>query len=286
MTDTKKLQFPQCALNGCAYNVMYQRESECHTVTAPRKPFFPADQSIRHTETPLGVRLLGTIDYQEAWDLQAELAAKRAADEMDDTVLVLEHPPVYTAGKRTQPEDRPTNGLPVIDVDRGGRITWHGPGQLVMYPIIKLADPIDVVDYVRRVEEALIQIVRRTGLIDAGRIQGRSGVWIPGATPADHRKVAALGIRITKGVSMHGLALNCNNTLEYYNHIIPCGISDAGVTTLSKELGRDVTVAEMIQPALQALDDAFSGRLVVADHTFASAPDPTKITAHSGASKS
>lgn len=245
-------------------------------MTAPRKPFFPADQSIRASQAPIEVRTLGMVDYQVAWDLQAELAAQRAADEIPDTILVLEHPSIYTAGKRTQPEDRPTNGLPVIDVDRGGRITWHGPGQLVMYPIIKLDDPIDVVDYVRRLEEALIQVVRQTGLVDAGRIDGRSGVWIPGATPAEHRKVAALGIRITHGVTMHGLALNCDNTLEFYDYVIPCGISDAGVTTLSKELGREVTVEEMTAPLLDALDDALAGRLVVADHTFDSAPDPTK----------
>lgn len=245
-------------------------------MTAPRKPFFPADQSIRDSDAPVTVRELGLVDYQEAWDLQADLAARRAADEIEDTILVLEHPSIYTAGKRTQPEDRPTNGLPVIDVDRGGRITWHGPGQLVMYPIIKLADPIDVVDYVRRLEEALIQVVRQAGVTTAGRIDGRSGVWVPGASPAEHAKVAALGIRITRGVTMHGLALNCDNTLEFYDYVVPCGIADAGVTTMSAQLRRDVTVAEMTAPLLGALDDALAGRLVVADHTFASAPDPTK----------
>lgn len=245
-------------------------------MTAPRDPFFPADQSIRASTQPVEIRHLGVMDYQEAWDYQAALAKQRAADEVGDVLLVLEHPSVYTAGKRTQPEDRPTNGLPVIDVDRGGRITWHGPGQLVIYPIMKLADPIDVVDYVRRVEEALIQVVRQRGISQAGRIDGRSGVWVPGACDADHRKIAALGIRITRGVTMHGLALNCSNTLEYYQHIIPCGISDAGVATLSQELGEDVTVDSITQPLIQALLDAFSGKLIVADHTFASAPDPTK----------
>lgn len=245
-------------------------------MTAPRKPFFPADQSIRDSDAPVAVRELGLVDYQEAWELQADLAARRAADEIEDTILVLEHPSIYTAGKRTQPEDRPTNGLPVIDVDRGGRITWHGPGQLVMYPIIKLADPIDVVDYVRRLEEALIQVVRQAGVTTAGRIDGRSGVWVPGATPAEHAKVAALGIRITRGVTMHGLALNCDNTLEFYDYVVPCGIPDAGVTTMSAQLRRDVSVAEMTAPLLGALDDALAGRLVVADHTFDSAPDPTK----------
>lgn len=246
-------------------------------MSAPRDPFFPADQSIRSSNEPMDIRHLGTIGYQEAWELQAKLAQQRAANEIPDTILVLEHPSVYTAGKRTQPEDRPTNGLPVIDVDRGGRITWHGPGQLVIYPIVKLADPIDVVDYVRRVEEALIQVIREAGLPNAGRIDGRSGVWIPGATTAEHRKIAALGIRITKGVTMHGLSLNCNNTLEWYEHIVPCGITDAGVTTLSRELGFDKTVEAMAKPVLRELQRAFSGELTVADHTFASAPDPTKL---------
>lgn len=245
-------------------------------MTAPRAPFFPADKSIRAAADPMNVRILGTVDYQEAWDLQIELAQQRGAEEIGDTLVVLEHPSIYTAGKRTQPEDRPSNGLPVIDVDRGGRITWHGPGQLVIYPIIKLADPIDVVDYVRRVEEALIHVIREIGLRTAGRIDGRSGVWIPGASDAEHRKVAAIGIRIAKGVTSHGLALNCNNTLEFYQHIIPCGISDAGVTTLSQELDREVTTEEMITPLVGALDDAFAGRLIVTDHSFAQAPDPTK----------
>ncbi|GAA1475261.1 lipoyl(octanoyl) transferase LipB [Corynebacterium felinum] len=244
-------------------------------LSAPRDPFFPANQSIRQSTEPLDVRMLGEVDYLHAWELQAELAVQRAADEIPDTILVLEHPSIYTAGKRTQPDDRPTNGLPVIDVDRGGRITWHGPGQLVIYPIIKLADPIDVVDYVRRVEEALIQVVRQCGIPGAGRVDGRSGVWIPGSDH-HHRKVAALGIRITKGVTMHGLALNCNNTLEFYDYIVPCGIDDASVTTLSAELGRDISVASMVEPTLAALDDAFAGRLIVADHSFDSAPDPTK----------
>ena len=253
-------------------------------MTAPRDPFFPADRSIRaRHDQPLEIRRLGVVDYEQAWQLQAELAAQRARDEIGDTVLVLEHPSVYTAGKRTQPEDRPTNGLAVVDVDRGGRITWHGEGQLVAYPIIRLAEPVDVVDYVRRLEEAVIATVRDAGVDKAGRIGGRSGVWVPGtvtaadpAAPTRDRKVAALGIRITRGVTMHGLSLNCDNTLEFYDHIVACGIDDADVTTLSMELGRDVTVAEMTDPLLTQLEEALAGRLAVADHTFASAPDPTK----------
>ncbi|APT92190.1 lipoate--protein ligase [Corynebacterium phocae] len=253
-------------------------------MTAPREPFFPAHKSIRADTQQLEIRHLGRMDYQEAWDYQADLAKKRAAGETGDAILVVEHPNVYTAGKRTLPEDRPTNGLPVIDVDRGGRITWHGEGQLVVYPIIKLAEPVDVVDYVRRLEEAIIHTVRQLGVTTAGRIDGRSGVWVPGATipldpaaPDRDRKIAALGIRITRGVTMHGLALNCNNTLEYYSHIVACGIDDADVTTLSLELGRDVSLAEAAAPLLEALADALEGRLTVTNHTFASAPDPTKL---------
>ncbi|HAT1426007.1 TPA: lipoyl(octanoyl) transferase LipB [Corynebacterium striatum] len=253
-------------------------------MTAPREPFFPADRSIRASEEPLEIRHLGRMDYQEAWDLQADLAAKRAAGEHGDVILVVEHPNIYTAGKRTQPEDMPDNGLPVITVDRGGRITWHGEGQLVVYPILKLAEPVDVVDYVRRLEEAIIQAVRELGVVTAGRVDGRSGVWVPSTTraadpqaPTRDRKIAALGIRITRGVTMHGLALNCTNTLEYYDHIVACGIDDADVTTLSLELGREVTVEEASAPLLDALERALSGELTVADHSFASAPDPIKV---------
>ena len=243
-------------------------------MTAPRAPFTAPDQPIRDISTPLEVYNLGTVDYVEMWDRQAELAAQRADGLINDQLLFLEHPNTYTAGKRTQPEDRPTNGLPVVDVDRGGRITWHGPGQLVCYPIIKLAEPVDVVDYVRRVEEAIIQVVRDVGLQDAGRVDGRSGVWIPGNDTRPERKVGALGIRVTRGVTMHGLALNCNNTLEFYQHIVPCGIADAGVTTLSAELGRDVDTHNMIAPLATALGAAFSGELTVADHSFTRREQP------------
>ena len=243
-------------------------------MTAPRAPFTAPDQPIRDISTPLEVYNLGTVDYVEMWDRQAELAAQRADGLINDQLLFLEHPNTYTAGKRTQPEARPTNGLPVVDVDRGGRITWHGPGQLVCYPIIKLAEPVDVVDYVRRVEEAIIQVVRDLGLQDAGRVDGRSGVWIPGNDTRPERKVGALGIRVTRGVTMHGLALNCNNTLEFYQHIVPCGIADAGVTTLSTELGRDVDTHDMIAPLAAALGAAFSGELTVADHSFTRREQP------------
>ncbi|MDO4911676.1 MAG: lipoyl(octanoyl) transferase LipB [Corynebacterium sp.] len=235
-----------------------------------RDPFFDPNLSIRASKDPIEVNFHGEVDYQKMWDMQAELAAKRAAGEIGDQLIFCTHPSIYTAGKRTQDSDRPTNGLPVIDVDRGGRITWHGPGQLVCYPIIKLAEPIDVVDYVRRLEEAIIHVIHDLGLVSAGRIDGRSGVWF---TEPD-RKVAALGIRVTQGVAMHGLAINCDNTLEYYDYIVPCGIDDAGVTTLSRELNRDCSVTELVEPLTVALTSALEGTLHVTDHSLGSAPNP------------
>ncbi|WP_287862454.1 lipoyl(octanoyl) transferase LipB [Corynebacterium sp.] len=215
----------------------------------------------------IDIRDLGAVDYEDTWHLQADLAAQRAEGKIPDTILLLQHPPTYTAGKRTQDSDRPTNGLPVVDVDRGGRITWHGPGQLVAYPIIQLADPVDVVDYVRRLEQALIQTCEDLGLHGTGRVEGRSGVWLPAGVikselkPA--RKIAAIGIRVTRGVTMHGVSLNCDNTMEYYDHIVPCGLADAGVTTLTEELGRKVSVSDA-QPLLaQHLVDALNGDLQV-----------------------
>jgi lipoyl(octanoyl) transferase len=183
------------------------------------------------------------VDYTEAWELQRRLHARRVDDEIPDTVLFLEHPYVYTAGKRTEPQDRPIDGTPVIDVDRGGKITWHGPGQLVGYSITKLPSHVYVVDYVRRLEEALIRVCRDLGLV-TGRVTGRSGVWLPADQHRPERKIAALGIRVSRGVTMHGLELNCDNTMDGFNAIIPCGITDAGVTTLSVELNRVVSVEE------------------------------------------
>lgn len=221
--------------------------------------------SIRAATSPVDVVDLQTIDYLEAWRLQADLARQRAADQIPDTLLLLQHPSTYTAGKRTQPEDLPTNGLPVVDVDRGGRITWHGPGQLVAYPIIRLDDPVDVVDYVRRIEEAVIATCHDLGLDTVGRVAGRSGVWLPAGVrdgvllPA--RKVAAIGIRVTRGVTMHGVALNCDNTLDFYDHIVPCGLADTGVTTLSAELGRAVTVDDVRSLLSGHILDALTGAL-------------------------
>jgi lipoyl(octanoyl) transferase len=183
------------------------------------------------------------LPYVDAWELQRQLHGQRASDEIDDVALFLEHPPVYTAGKRTEPFERPQDGTPVIDVDRGGKITFHGPGQLVGYPITKLPSHVLVVDYVRRVEEAIIRGIADLG-VQAGRVPGRSGVWLPAGAGRPERKIAAIGIRVSRGVTMHGFSLNANVDLGWYERFIPCGISDAGVTTLSVELGRDVTVAE------------------------------------------
>jgi lipoyl(octanoyl) transferase len=184
------------------------------------------------------------IPYQQAWDLQRELHERRVRGDVPDCCLLLEHPSVYTAGKRTGELDRPVGdpGAPVIDVDRGGKITWHGPGQLVGYPILRLGEPIDVISYVRAIEEALIRACAEFGVRTA-RVDGRSGVWLSGSGGAD-RKVGAIGIRIAKGVTMHGFALNCDNDLSWYDRIVPCGIRDATVTTLSAESGRPVTVAD------------------------------------------
>ncbi|WP_171171805.1 lipoyl(octanoyl) transferase LipB [Streptomyces sp. I05A-00742] len=223
------------------------------------------------------------VEYQEAWQEQRRVHSARFADEIPDTCLLLEHPAVYTAGRRTEDSERPLDGTPVVDVDRGGKITWHGPGQLVGYPILKLPRPVDVIAHVRRLEDALIRTCAEFGL-ETTRIEGRSGVWVLGedrerpATgalqldlaprPADEefdprlngpeyapsnagqrgedRKLAAIGIRIAKGVTMHGFALNCDPDNTWFDRIVPCGIRDAGVTSLSEELGRRVAVAEVL----------------------------------------
>ncbi|MFF8956927.1 lipoyl(octanoyl) transferase LipB [Streptomyces sp. NPDC014894] len=224
------------------------------------------------------------VEYQEAWEKQREVHAARFADEIPDTCLLLEHPPVYTAGRRTQESERPLDGTPVIDVDRGGKITWHGPGQLVGYPILKLPRPVDVVAHVRRLEDALIRACAEFGL-ETSRIEGRSGVWVlgdpveerrsagglsldfdprlqdeefdprlngPEYAPSnagqrrEDRKLAAIGIRIAKGVSMHGFSLNVNPDNTWFDRIVPCGIRDAGVASLANELGREITVTEVL----------------------------------------
>lgn len=194
----------------------------------------------------------GTVDYLEAWELQRQIHAEVVDGTRPDTVLLLEHPPTYTAGKRTDPHERPldSGGAPVIDVDRGGKITFHGPGQLVAYPIVRLPDHVKVVDFVRRLEEAMIRTCAGLGVTTA-RVPGRSGVWLKADGRGPERKIAAIGLRVSKGVTMHGLAMNCDVEMSWYDRFVPCGISDAGVTSLSRELGRDVTVAE-VSPLLQA----------------------------------
>jgi lipoyl(octanoyl) transferase len=211
------------------------------------------------------VRELGSIDYIEAWELQREIATARADENGPDTLLLLEHPSVYTAGKRTTPDERPNDGTQVVDVDRGGKITWHGPGQLVGYPIVKLADPVDVVQFVRRLEQALIAVCDKLG-VRTGRVEGRSGVWLPADDHRPERKIAAIGIRVQRGVTMHGFEINCDADLSAFDRIIPCGIRDAGVTSLSAELGRTVSVAEVLPLAAQHVLNALSGTLPIADH--------------------
>jgi lipoyl(octanoyl) transferase len=205
---------------------------------------------------------LGTVDYSSAWTLQRELAEVRIAGG-PDTLLLLEHPSVYTAGKRTEPHERPVGGTPVIDTDRGGKITWHGPGQLVGYPIVGLAQPIDVVKFVRRLEDSLIAVCASFGL-QTGRVEGRSGVWVPADGTRPARKVGAIGIRVARGTTLHGFALNCDCDLDAYSSIVPCGISDAGVTSLTAELGRHVGVSDVTGAVADAVCDALDGRLHVA----------------------
>ena len=187
----------------------------------------------------------GVVDYLAAWDEQRRVHEAVADGATGDTVLLLQHPSVYTAGKRTEPFDRPMDGTPVIDVDRGGKITWHGPGQLVGYPIVRLPDPVDVVAYVRRVEQVLIDTCAQLGLATT-RVEGRSGVWVTADELRPDRKIGAIGIRVARGATLHGFALNCDCDLRAFDAIVPCGIRDAGVTSLSAELGRDVTVDEVL----------------------------------------
>ena len=190
------------------------------------------------------------VDYQRGWDHQRAVHAKVVSGELPDSVLLLEHASVYTAGKRTEEHERPTDGTPVIDVDRGGKITWHGPGQLVGYPIMRLPEPLDVVAHVRRMEGLLIEVCAQLG-VTADRVEGRSGVWIDADERGPQRKIAALGIRVSRGVTMHGFALNADPDLTAFDRIVPCGILDAGVTSLSAELGRDVTVPEVRELVLE-----------------------------------
>jgi lipoyl(octanoyl) transferase len=191
------------------------------------------------------------VDYVRAWETQRAVHARRVSGEVPDSCLLLEHAPVYTAGKRTAVSDRPAGdpGAPVVDVDRGGKITWHGPGQLTAYPIVKLREPLDVVAYVRALEEAMIRVCAEFGLT-AARVAGRTGAWIPASGGRPDRKVGAIGARVARGVTMHGLALNCDCDLSWFDRIVPCGIRDAGVTSLTAETGIRVSVAD-VTPLLE-----------------------------------
>ncbi|ROZ87659.1 lipoyl(octanoyl) transferase LipB [Gordonia sp. OPL2] len=241
-----------------------------------------AERSVRRSSEPIEVRRLGVVDYPSTYELQHRLASERADGVLDhDVLLLLEHPSTYTAGKRTEDSDRPTDGSPVIDVDRGGRITWHGPGQLVGYPIVGLAEPLDVVEYVRRLEEALITVCADLG-VTTGRIDGRSGVWVvdepasatprplrsepASATPrplrsepasvtkgSGERKLGQIGIRVARGVALHGFALNIDPDMSAFEAIVPCGIADAGVTSLARELGTALSVESLLTPIATAV---------------------------------
>ncbi|KJL31951.1 lipoyl(octanoyl) transferase LipB [Microbacterium azadirachtae] len=192
------------------------------------------------------------VPYLDGWDLQRRVHAEIVAGARPDTLLLLEHEAVYTAGKRTEPQERPHDGTPVVDVDRGGKITWHGPGQLVGYPLVRLPEPMDVVAHVRRLERLLIDVLRPLG-VDGYQVEGRSGVWV--RRPLSEDKVAAIGVRVQQGVTMHGFAINCDNTLAGFRGIIPCGITDAGVTTVSEVIGREVSPADIVD----AVAAAFAG---------------------------
>jgi lipoyl(octanoyl) transferase len=196
---------------------------------------------------------LGALtDYRTAWDYQREIHADVVAGNRESTLILIEHLDVFTAGKRTQPTDLPWDGSEVIEVDRGGRITWHGPGQLVGYPIVKLPNPVDVMDYVHKLEQAIMDVCKTYG-IETKRVDDRTGVWVPADEKGPERKIAAIGVRIAKGVTMHGFALNCNCDLNAYSRIVPCGISDAEVTSLSQETGRDISISDVKEQVVDEL---------------------------------
>ena len=225
----------------------------------------------------LGERL---VDYAEAWDVQREVHDAVAHGTRPDTVLLVEHAGVYTAGRRTATWDRPVDGTPVVEVDRGGKITWHGPGQLVAYPIVRLAEPVDVVAYVRALEAAVIATCADLGL-PTERVDGRSGVWLPADSGRRERKVAAIGVRVARGVTMHGLALNCDADLTAFTRIVPCGIPDADVTSLSVELGRVVRITEVTPLLTHHLVRALAGVRAATRHDAADAghsPAPASST--------
>ena len=203
----------------------------------------------------LALQRCGLVEYSEALALQRTIHADVVSNTRPNTFLLLEHPSVYTAGKRTSIEERPDNQTPVIDVDRGGKITWHGPGQLVGYPIVRLKNPRELVGFVREIESGLIRVCAELGIVSQ-RVEGRSGVWV--VDEKGERKIAAIGIRVASGVSMHGFALNINPDLTAFDQIIPCGIEDAVVTSISRELGRSVTIDEIIPVVERYLYEALA----------------------------
>ena len=205
-------------------------------------PLVSASSDTEISEISIEVKRPGLVPYEEALADQRLVHSEVAQALRPNTLILLEHPSVYTAGKRTSDLEKPTDGTPVISVDRGGKITWHGPGQLVGYPIVKLAKPTELVGFVREIEAGLIRVCSEFG-ITSQRVDGRSGVWIRDAS--GDRKIAAIGIRVAQGVSMHGFALNVNPKLEAFNRIIPCGIDDAAVTSMAQELSRDITIEEV-----------------------------------------
>jgi lipoyl(octanoyl) transferase len=203
----------------------------------------------------LALKRCGLVEYSEALALQRAIHADVVSNTRPNTFLLLEHPSVYTAGKRTSVEERPDNQTPVIDVDRGGKITWHGPGQLVGYPIVRLKSPRELVGFVREIESGLIRVCAELGILGQ-RVEGRSGVWV--VDGEGERKIAAIGIRVASGVSMHGFAINVDPDLTAFDHIIPCGIEDAAVTSISRELGRSVTIDEIIPVVERYLYEALA----------------------------
>ncbi len=214
------------------------------------------------------------LDYQSTWDLQRAIHAEVSAGTRPSTVLLLEHASVYTAGKRTEPHERPLDGTPVIDVDRGGKITWHGPGQLVGYPIVRLPETVLVVDYVRRLEEAMIAMFADYSL-STGRIRGRSGVWLAEDSKRVERKIAAIGIRVAVGTTMHGFAINVNPDLHWFDQIIPCGLTGVGVTSMAAELGTEVTVADVAQTLRPHLERYLAFEAYVQSPDIGAAPETT-----------
>jgi lipoyl(octanoyl) transferase len=221
-------------------------------------------------------------DYQATWDLQRAVHAEVSAGTRPDTVLLLEHANVYTAGKRTEPHERPVDGTPVIDVDRGGKITWHGPGQLVGYPIVRLPEAALVVDYVRRLEEALIATLAEYSL-NTGRIRGRSGVWLAADDHQLERKIAAIGVRVAAGTTMHGFALNVDPDLSAFDRIIPCGLTGVGVTSMTAELGTSIMITDVARTLVPQLRRYLAFEDYVQSPDIGSAPETTHPRVRVGA---